>query len=1004
MATFDVGIIITAVNNAKGTFNSIGKDLEKTEKRGKKAAKSLRAIQVVLASIAIGAGIQFSKTIIKVVGDMELLIARLGQVEGGLEAARFTLKKISDEFAATPFAIDAVANGFTRLRAAGLSTDDAFDVIRGGVDAVAAFGGSTTELSRLIIGMQQAIGKGTLSMEEMRQQIGEAVPAAMRVLAREMKISIGELFTRIESGSIDAKEAVLLMAKGFTKDFGGFAKTLGTKILGSIQSATSKIRIALEEAFNVDTNAGRQVVDVVKNMEKAVIDFIKSITQRDVDAFFTSLKTGAKVVLEVVQAIRTFALVLIDVFNGVASLLTQSVVFTAAGGLIGFLLFGPLGAVAGTIIGAIASIFGALDKETSGAQSRAQSVISNFGASAVFGFIGWKLFGKAGPAAIVAAIATIIQKIGQITSTFEGDKNLIKNLDREIAVVIGKGGVKAGISFVKNFIKAIEGRGIGQQIKEHLLPLIGFQTREMLVKLKKVLSELEDGTSSLGKTLSKQATAATKKMATLTNLISRTFARSSVQLRKLVSQAETTTFGFGSQAGEKLRRQLIPMLKQVETLREKINDFVRNAGAAGLNKDDVKTLADARKNLKSFEQDIVKVNAAISAGEAKGIADFADKVSDAFTKARLAVSKFGKSLLGDDGLGGKLQGVRDQFDQLKLKIDEVIEKQKKLGNVEAIARSNALLQQALEIREKRLAQLRKEHGLQSELFALQQKSSRLAISSDIARLARDQQGGLVSGLASPFVGQADARKFELKQGILTATEKIKALELETLGASDERANEIERTTGKLREFVTAQNAALESTSAAGLLAKSVWNDVGTAIGVTVKGALKDLVKGTFNAEKVILAFYDKLQDAAIKYIIELIKIKIQQQLISLAAGASGGGGGAAAGAAFASILAKAGSGAVVKGGVQTFASGGIIRGPTMFGLAGEAGDEAIMPLTRIGGQLGVRATGGGGDNYHISIQAIDAQSSIEFIRKNSRAFVSTIKQQGRLNNGLGSSR
>lgn len=60
-------------------------------------------------------------------------------------------------------------------------------------------------------------------------------------------------------------------------------------------------------------------------------------------------------------------------------------------------------------------------------------------------------------------------------------------------------------------------------------------------------------------------------------------------------------------------------------------------------------------------------------------------------------------------------------------------------------------------------------------------------------------------------------------------------------------------------------------------------------------------------------------------------------------------------------------------GVQMFANGGaftnsIVSKPTAFGIAGggigvmgEAGDEAIMPLTRTaGGQLGVRALGGGG--------------------------------------------
>jgi phage-related minor tail protein len=54
------------------------------------------------------------------------------------------------------------------------------------------------------------------------------------------------------------------------------------------------------------------------------------------------------------------------------------------------------------------------------------------------------------------------------------------------------------------------------------------------------------------------------------------------------------------------------------------------------------------------------------------------------------------------------------------------------------------------------------------------------------------------------------------------------------------------------------------------------------------------------------------------------------------------------------------------GGVTAFASGGVVNSPTMFpmrggvGLMGEAGAEAIMPLTRTSnGDLGVKAVGGG---------------------------------------------
>jgi phage-related minor tail protein len=85
---------------------------------------------------------------------------------------------------------------------------------------------------------------------------------------------------------------------------------------------------------------------------------------------------------------------------------------------------------------------------------------------------------------------------------------------------------------------------------------------------------------------------------------------------------------------------------------------------------------------------------------------------------------------------------------------------------------------------------------------------------------------------------------------------------------------------------------------------------------------------------------------------------------------------------FGGLLGFADGGVVAAGRVRPFAAGGIVSTPTYFpmaggstGLMGEAGAEAILPLTRgPGGRLGVSASGGPATQVTVNITTPDLAS------------------------------
>ena len=144
--------------------------------------------------------------------------------------------------------------------------------------------------------------------------------------------------------------------------------------------------------------------------------------------------------------------------------------------------------------------------------------------------------------------------------------------------------------------------------------------------------------------------------------------------------------------------------------------------------------------------------------------------------------------------------------------------------------------------------------------------------------------------------------------------------------------------------------------------RSMIEDIGQGLEDSLVGGLTDafsgFIDGTESAKEALRSFAASFVKEITTMIAKALILYAVQKLIGLASGST------AFGSFTQSFGGVYGDGGVFSGGksVKAFAGGGIVNGPTLFpmtggaGLMGEAGPEAIVPLTRQNGKLGVGAS------------------------------------------------
>ncbi len=214
-----VGLIGSAINKTATETERYRRTLEQASQASDKMGASASGAAGLLRNLGPQLAAAFSaKHIIDLLISTEALDRSFNAIFGSAQRARAEMDFIRAtgnrlglenlELAKSYQSIAAATKG-TALE--GQATRDVFEAV---ARAMSTLGKGSAETERALTAISQIASKGTASMEELRGQLGEALPGALQAAAAGAGITVEQLTEMVSSGEVLAKDILPALTKG----------------------------------------------------------------------------------------------------------------------------------------------------------------------------------------------------------------------------------------------------------------------------------------------------------------------------------------------------------------------------------------------------------------------------------------------------------------------------------------------------------------------------------------------------------------------------------------------------------------------------------------------------------------------------------------------------------------------------------------------------------------------------------------------------------------------
>jgi tape measure domain-containing protein len=280
------------------------REVDKALSQTANAAKGLSGVFAGLGALGAGAAVAgFLKGSVDKAVELETISRKLSNTLGpqGAAGALGFARETADTLG---LSFKDLANNFgsftAAATAAGVPLKQQKDLFAAVAKSGQALGLSNDEISGSLLALQQVASKGTVSMEELRGQLGERLPIALAATAKGLGVSQQELIKLVESGRLTSSEFFPAITKGLNELSAGagglptaaqgFAKlqnawedlqtSFGTNLLPAVTASVDNLVKALEyiklqgsarelrESFGVTADEAEKLVVIMEEVQK----------------------------------------------------------------------------------------------------------------------------------------------------------------------------------------------------------------------------------------------------------------------------------------------------------------------------------------------------------------------------------------------------------------------------------------------------------------------------------------------------------------------------------------------------------------------------------------------------------------------------------------------------------------------------------------------------------------------------------------------------------------